>query len=112
MPGSSPTGSEVDDQLAACRHVQDYARALDKAAYRSERGNAPTAVLHTAAHLPIREKPPMKVRSAILAATAAGTLAAASVLVLAPMASAAAGCRVAYAVQNQWPGGFTANVTV
>ena len=54
----------------------------------------------------------MKVRSAIVAAAASGLVAAASVLVLAPMASAAAGCRVDYTVPNQWPGGFTAYVTV
>ena len=54
----------------------------------------------------------MKVRSAILAAMAAGSLAAGSVLVLAPMASAAAGCRVDYSAPNPWPGGFTAYLTI
>jgi endoglucanase len=54
----------------------------------------------------------MKVRSAILAAAASGLLAAASVLVLAPLANAAAGCRVDYSVPNTWPGGFTAYLTI
>ncbi|WP_051367171.1 cellulose binding domain-containing protein [Hamadaea tsunoensis] len=54
----------------------------------------------------------MKVRTALLAATAAATLAGAVSIALAPAASAAAGCSVTYNNQNQWPGGFTANVTV
>jgi hypothetical protein len=45
-----------------------------------------------------------------LAATAAVT-AGAGVLTALP-ASAAAGCRVAYAVSSEWPGGFGANVTI
>ncbi|HET6532979.1 MAG TPA: cellulose binding domain-containing protein [Actinoplanes sp.] len=45
-----------------------------------------------------------------LAATAAVT-AGAGVLTALP-ASAAVGCRVAYQVTNQWPGGFGANVTI
>jgi endoglucanase len=43
--------------------------------------------------------------SALAALLVAGTVVAAGV-------QAAAGCRVAYAVTAQWPGGFTANVTV
>jgi pectate lyase len=46
------------------------------------------------------------------AATAAAALAAAGVVIAATGAQAAAGCRVAYTVSNQWPGGFGASVTV
>jgi aryl-phospho-beta-D-glucosidase BglC (GH1 family) len=45
------------------------------------------------------------VASAVAALLVAGTVVAVNV-------SAAAGCRVAYAVTAQWPGGFTANLTV
>jgi cellulose binding protein with CBM2 domain/glycosyl hydrolase family 12 len=45
-----------------------------------------------------------------LAATAAVTAGAGALTAL--PASAAAGCRVAYAVSSQWPGGFGADVTI
>ncbi|MET7423539.1 cellulose binding domain-containing protein [Dactylosporangium sp. NPDC005555] len=55
----------------------------------------------------------MRRRTAVVLSTAAIGVAAAGVVVLtAPPASAATGCRVAYSVANQWPGGFGANVTV
>ncbi|MDQ7908337.1 cellulose-binding domain-containing protein [Phytohabitans sp. ZYX-F-186] len=43
---------------------------------------------------------------------AAATVAAAGVLVTAGAAQAAVGCRVAYSVGSQWPGGFSANVSL
>ncbi|MFD0747115.1 cellulose binding domain-containing protein [Phytohabitans flavus] len=53
-------------------------------------------------------------RFALLSSTLAGTVAGAGVLaaVVATAASAAAGCRVDYAVTNQWQGGFGASVTI
>jgi len=39
-------------------------------------------------------------------------LSSAGVVAMATTANAAAGCRVDYVVQNQWPGGFTTNVTI
>ncbi|GAA4447112.1 rhamnogalacturonan lyase family protein [Phytohabitans houttuyneae] len=53
-------------------------------------------------------------RVALLSATLAGSVAGAGVLaaVVATSASAAAGCRVDYAVASQWQGGFGANVTI
>ncbi|MER7459951.1 cellulase family glycosylhydrolase [Micromonospora sp. NPDC126480] len=47
-----------------------------------------------------------------LVATAVTTLLAGFALAVAGTAHAAAGCRVTYAAPSQWPGGFTANVTV
>ncbi|SBT43216.1 cellulase family glycosylhydrolase [Micromonospora auratinigra] len=47
-----------------------------------------------------------------LVATAAAALVAGTGLVAATSAQAAAGCRVGYAVSSQWPGGFTADVSV
>ena len=46
------------------------------------------------------------------AVAAALLLTAAGLVVAVPSAQAAAGCRVAYAVTSQWPGGFGASVTV
>jgi ribosomal protein S11 len=43
---------------------------------------------------------------------AAAVVAAAAMLPGLPAAAAAAGCAVTYATPSQWPGGFTANVTV
>ncbi|MFF5228875.1 cellulose binding domain-containing protein [Dactylosporangium sp. NPDC000521] len=54
----------------------------------------------------------MRRRTAVLLSTAALGATAAGVVVTAPNASAATGCRVTYTVANQWPGGFGANVTV
>src|SRR5947207_969054 len=52
-------------------------------------------------------------RRAGLAGMALLSTAAAVALVNAPGAGAAtAGCTVAYTVQNQWPGGFTAAITI
>ena len=45
-------------------------------------------------------------------AASAAALAAAGVVITAGAAQAAIGCRVSYAVSAQWPGGFTANVTL
>jgi len=45
-------------------------------------------------------------------AASAAALAAAGVVISAGAAQAAIGCRVSYAVSAQWPGGFTANVTL
>ncbi|RSM50488.1 cellulase [Actinoplanes sp. ATCC 53533] len=47
-----------------------------------------------------------------LLAGAAATLVAGLGVATATEASAAAGCRVGYATAGQWPGGFTANITV
>jgi hypothetical protein len=47
-----------------------------------------------------------------LAAVSAAAAALAGSLIVAAEASAAAGCRIDYAITNQWPGGFGANVTV
>jgi endoglucanase len=49
-------------------------------------------------------------RSPTIAATVAATLVAGTMV--ATSAQAAAGCRVAYTVTSQWPGGFTADVGV
>ena len=49
---------------------------------------------------------------ALVAGAAALTLLAGAGVLAALPASAAAGCRVSYAVASQWPGGFGANVTV
>jgi hypothetical protein len=55
----------------------------------------------------------MKHRIALLAAGAAGVLVAASFAAVSlPASAAATGCTVNYAVQNQWPGGFTTNITI
>ena len=54
----------------------------------------------------------MRRRTAVALSAATIGAAATGVLVTAPSASAATGCRVTYAVANQWPGGFGANVTV
>jgi hypothetical protein len=43
---------------------------------------------------------------------ATGVLAAAGVVATAGTAQAAVGCRVAYSVSSQWPGGFTANLNL
>src|SRR5688500_1070813 len=53
-------------------------------------------------------------RVALLSTTLAATVTGAGVLaaVVATSASAAAGCRVDYAVASQWQGGFGANVTI
>jgi endoglucanase len=50
-------------------------------------------------------------RAGLLVGTVA-TLLAGLGIATATSASAAAGCRVGYAIGGQWPGGFTANVTV
>jgi endoglucanase len=49
---------------------------------------------------------------AALVAGGVATLAAGFGLVTAGSAHAAAGCRATYAITSQWPGGFTANVTM
>jgi hypothetical protein len=55
----------------------------------------------------------MKHRIALLAAGGAGILVAATFAAVSlPAAAATTGCSVNYAVQNQWPGGFGANITV
>jgi endoglucanase len=53
----------------------------------------------------------MKVRSALVTATVVA-LASAGVVAMATTANAAAGCRVDYNMANQWPGGFTAYLTI
>ena len=55
----------------------------------------------------------MRRRTPALAAGTAALLAGIGVVVVtAPPASAATGCRVAYTVSATWPGGFGANVTI
>jgi hypothetical protein len=54
----------------------------------------------------------MNRRSAALASGAAAVLALGGLVALPLAASAATGCSVAYTVQSQWPGGFTADVAV
>ena len=54
----------------------------------------------------------MRRRIALLATASLTVLAGGIALVAVPAAQAATGCRVAYTVQNQWPGGFTANLDV
>src|SRR3954452_3096489 len=54
----------------------------------------------------------MRRRTLALSMGAAVAVAAAGGVATALPASAATGCRVAYAVSSQWPGGFGANVTV
>ncbi|WP_344088666.1 cellulose binding domain-containing protein [Luedemannella helvata] len=49
---------------------------------------------------------------ALVAGAAALTLATGAGVLAALPASAAAGCRVSYAVASQWPGGFGANVSI
>lgn len=54
-------------------------------------------------------------RRRTLALSSAAAIAVAAIgadVITALPASAAAGCRVAYSVSNQWPGGFGANVTI
>lgn len=51
-------------------------------------------------------------RALFISTVAAAALAAAGIVVTAGAAQAAVGCRVAYAVTSQWPGGFTANVNL
>ncbi|MET8043931.1 cellulose binding domain-containing protein [Micromonospora sp. NPDC005215] len=52
-------------------------------------------------------------RMTLIATTAAATASLVTAgLLTSVSAQAAAGCRVAYAVASQWPGGFTGNVTV
>ncbi|MEV0268067.1 non-reducing end alpha-L-arabinofuranosidase family hydrolase [Hamadaea sp. NPDC050747] len=48
----------------------------------------------------------------LIIATAAAVTVAAGGVAVATSASAAAGCQVAYAITNQWPSGFGANVTI
>ncbi|MEU4241331.1 cellulose binding domain-containing protein [Actinoplanes sp. NPDC026619] len=55
---------------------------------------------------------PRKLGGTLLAAVATLAVAAGAMLANAPAAQAAAGCRVTYAVQSQWSGGFVANVDV
>lgn len=50
--------------------------------------------------------------AAVVASFAAMLVAGSITLVTAGSASAAAGCRVSYAVASQWSGGFTGNVTI
>jgi len=52
-----------------------------------------------------------RLKIALSVAAAAAVAAAAGVLTALP-ASAAAGCRVTYAVSSSWQGGFGANVTI
>ena len=54
----------------------------------------------------------MRRRIALLATASLTVLAGGIALVAVPAAQAATGCRVTYTVQNQWPGGFTANLDV
>ena len=51
-------------------------------------------------------------RTAVLAAMSTTIALSAVGIVVAVSAHAAVGCRVTYAVTAQWPGGFTANVTL
>ncbi|GAA1770163.1 cellulose binding domain-containing protein [Luedemannella helvata] len=51
-------------------------------------------------------------RQSRIAAALAVTVAAAAVITTATSASAATGCRVTYAVTNQWPGGFGATIDI
>jgi endoglucanase len=52
-----------------------------------------------------------RLRSSLVAGAATALLAGAS-LAMAVNANAAAGCQVGYSTPSQWPGGFTANLTV
>jgi hypothetical protein len=55
----------------------------------------------------------MKHRIALLAGGVAGVLIAATLTAVSlPASAAATGCTVNYAVQSQWPGGFTGNITI
>nr|ACR33038.1 endoglucanase [Actinoplanes garbadinensis] len=54
----------------------------------------------------------MRRRTLALSLAASAALIAGAGVVTALPASAAAGCRVAYTVSSQWPGGFGANVTI
>ena len=56
----------------------------------------------------------MKHRPALLAAGAAGLLAAAGIAVIATTTASAAttGCSVNYTVQSQWSGGFTGAISI
>ena len=54
----------------------------------------------------------MRRRTLVLSMAASAALIASAGVLTALPASAAAGCRVAYTVSSQWPGGFGANVTV
>src|SRR5262245_9041204 len=51
-------------------------------------------------------------RALRVSAVAAAAVAAASTVVTAGAAQAAVGCRVAYSIGSQWPGGFSANVSL
>src|SRR5918997_5694468 len=52
-----------------------------------------------------------RLRAGLITGAATALLAGAS-LAMAVNANAAAGCQVVYSAPSQWPGGFTANVTV
>ncbi|MEU4422074.1 cellulose binding domain-containing protein [Actinoplanes sp. NPDC024001] len=54
----------------------------------------------------------MRRRTLAVSLAAAAALTASAGVITALPASAAAGCRVTYAVSSQWPGGFGANVTI
>src|SRR5690242_9368692 len=55
----------------------------------------------------------MRRRALALTMSIAATAAAAGAwVIMAPPASAAAGCSVTYALSGQWPGGFGANITI
>ncbi len=55
----------------------------------------------------------MRQRTALLAAGAAGLLAASGIAIVTTTASAATtGCSVSYTVQSSWPGGFTGSVAI
>jgi hypothetical protein len=55
----------------------------------------------------------MRKRTTVLSVVTAAAMAAVGVnVVTARPASAATGCRVAYSIASQWPGGFGANVTI
>ncbi|MFD0330427.1 cellulose binding domain-containing protein [Streptacidiphilus monticola] len=55
----------------------------------------------------------MTTRTSLAAAGAAGALVAAGLLAATlPAHASTSGCSVSYMVQNQWPGGFTGNVSI
>jgi len=56
--------------------------------------------------------PSARQRTVLLAATTAGVLVATASVGVVVASAAAAGCRVDYQVTSEWPGGFSANVTL
>ncbi|MGC9664982.1 cellulose binding domain-containing protein [Planosporangium sp. 12N6] len=54
----------------------------------------------------------MRKRSTIIAVTSTAVMGLSTAVLLPAMAQAATGCTVAYTVQSQWPGGFSANISI